>query len=190
VLTQNDIAFYAKEETELYAATTGEIQLNCIRYKHRENIRMNPQEELFAKLFNHEKSLVKDMDMLSLRAHREELARIAFEARVRLTAADDEEKERKKSSKAENRGFERNLNIDETSSDAINKIKNRQGKLSKMDKIKEGLIKMGMSEEAADKVISARNIKDTVGGHSDGSNKDGLVTKSENKLIFNPFEKK
>src|ERR1700747_1784259 len=79
---------------------------------------MTPQEELFSQLFNHEKILVKDMDTLTLRAHREELAKIAFEARARLTAADDEEKTRKKGDKPE--GFKRSLNTDETTTNAIN----------------------------------------------------------------------
>src|SRR5260221_11654525 len=69
---------------------------------------VTPQEELFSLLFNHEKVLVKDMDVLTLRAHREELAKIAFEARARLTAVDDEEQDRKKKHNGDGKtqGFE------------------------------------------------------------------------------------
>src|SRR6266850_1991034 len=81
---------------------------------------MTPQEELFSQLFNHEKVLVKDMDTLTLRAHREELAKIAFEARARLTAVDDEDNTRKKNNDKKPKGFERSLNTDETTTNAIN----------------------------------------------------------------------
>jgi hypothetical protein len=126
------------------------------RLIEREN--MTPQEELFAQLFNHEKNLVKDMDLLTLRAHREELAKIAFEARARLTAVDDEEKSRKRSlGKAE--GFERSLNVDETSSNAINTIKDRQKKLSGKEKMLEGLIQLymkgGMGRAEAEQIASS-----------------------------------
>lgn len=63
---------------------------------YKGELELTAQEELFSELFNHEKILVKDMDTLMLRAHREELAKIAFEARARLTAVDDEDNERKK----------------------------------------------------------------------------------------------
>lgn len=117
---------------------------------------MTPQEELFSQLFNHEKILVKDMDMLTLRAHREELAKIAFEARARLTAADDEENDRKKLAQPKGaKGFERSINTDESTSEAINTIKERQKKLSGKEKMLAGLSalyeKGGMSKEEAEK---------------------------------------
>ena len=121
---------------------------------------MTPKEELFAKLFAHEKVLVKDMDVLVLRAHIEELSRIAFEARARLTAADDEEKERTKKQKAAGKpsGFERSLNVDEVGSNAINAIKDRTAKLTKRDKVIAGLVAMGMTPADAEKLMSAGTI--------------------------------
>src|SRR6266545_4408092 len=120
---------------------------------------VTPQEELFAELFNHEKVLVKDMDLLELRAHREQLARIAFEARARLTAADDEEKDRRKQSDPKKAtGFARSLSTDETTTAAINAVKERQKKLTKAEKIQAGLEKLGISSADAAKLMSAGTI--------------------------------
>ena len=148
---------------------------------------MTPQEELFSQLFNHEKLLVKDMEILELRAHREELSKIAFEARARLTAVDDEERGRKKKN-GEVRGFERSLNTDETSTNAINTIKDRQKRMSKVEKIQAGLEKLGISTADAAKLMSAGTILGRI------KNAKGLIespkTENPSAPIFNPFEKK
>lgn len=121
---------------------------------------MTPQEELFANFFRAEKILVKDMNVLQLRAHREELAAIAFEARARLTAVDSEEKERKPSSGVT--GFQRSVNTDDTTSDAINAIENRNKRLNKKEKLRKSLEAMGVETADIDKIMSARNIRDVV----------------------------
>lgn len=152
---------------------------------------MTPQEQLFSELFNHEKVLVKDMDILVLRAHREELAKIAFEARARLTAVDDEENGRKKKAKDSDpnkpSGFSRSLNTDDKTSEMINTIKERQKGLSKIEKIVEGLIKLGYSRSEAEGKMSAGKVLAQVRA----SEKAIKETKTEEtKLVFNPFEKK
>ena len=178
---------------------------------------MTPQEELFSQLFNHEKVLVKDMDTLTLKAHREELAKIAFEARARLTAVDDEENTRKKTAKGDKpQGFARSVNTDETTTNAINTVKERQKRLTGKEKMLQGLIdlyvKGGMSrgeaEKAASSAMGAGNIlerlkdkeaakesltSDTV--RSPLSQENGFTMKpieqpKEVKSLFNPFEKK
>lgn len=156
------------------------------------NPRMTPQEKLHATLFYHEKVLVKDMDTLTLRAHIEELSKIAFEARSRHGAATDEEQTRKKTTGGKPKGFERSLNIDETTSDAINAIKDRQKKLTKAEKVQEGLKKLyelsgaTNSDKEAARVMSAQTIILQV--------KEKIAEKktetSEVKQIFNPFTKK
>jgi hypothetical protein len=160
---------------------------------------LTPQEELFSQLFNHEKILVKDMDMLTLRAHREELAKIAFEARARLTAADDEESNRKKKSQPKGpSGFERSVNTDETTTNAINAIKERQKKLTKAEKIQAGLEKLGISTADAEKLMSAGTILGRLNKVKSSEtekiveavSKQDSVEVSEPKKIFNPFEKK
>jgi len=163
---------------------------NIVNRLGKENI-MTPQEELFSQLFNHEKILVKDMEMLELRAHREQLAKIAFEARARLTAVDDEERTRKKS-RAEGEkpsGFERSLNTDETASNAINAIKDRQKRMSKVEKIQAGLEKLGISTADAEKLMSAGTILGRI-KNAKGLNQSTDETNKETTKLFNPFEKK
>lgn len=135
---------------------------------------MTPSEELFSKLFNHEKSLVKDMDDLTLRSHREELAKIAFEARARLTAADDEEKTRKP---RKEKGFTRSVKTDDVTSDAINHIVERTKEQKKADKFLEGMAKLGISNDVAATLLSAGTIK----AHLDKKNNP------DNKPVTEPF---
>lgn len=167
---------------------------------------MTPQEELFSQLFNHEKALVCDMDTLTLRAHREELAKIAFEARARLTAVDDEDNERKKKSNPKPKGFERNVNDNDIDKDAINVVKERQKRMSKLDKIQAGLVALGISTADASKLMTngavLARVKDAASKEtllddktirSPFSQDNGFVIKpkpEEPKPLFNPFEKK
>jgi len=156
------------------------------------NERMTPQEKLHAKLFYHETLLVKDMDTLTLRAHIEELSHIAFEARARHGAAAAEEQKRAKGDKKA-KGFERSLNTDPTTSDAINIIKERQKKLTKAEQLKKNLEQiykdMGLANAAAEaeKVMSARNIAGVV----KAPNVTPIPTPpSDGKTINNPFARK
>lgn len=151
---------------------------------------MTPQEELFKELFNHEKVLVKDMELLELRAHREELTKIAFEARARLTAVDDEEKGRRnKAAEGKPTGFSKSVNTDEASTDAINKIKERQKKLSKADKIRDGLLKLGIGSLDADKIMSARNILSQTQKAQNTTKPEEPKTSETTTPMFNPFSK-
>lgn len=169
---------------------------------------MTPQEQLFSELFNHEKLLVKDMDLLTLRAHREELAKIAFEARARLTANDEEEKSRKNVVAAGRpTGFARSVNTDEATTDAINTVKERQKKLTKAEKLQAGLEKLGISATDAAKILSAGAIlgqikdkksKDILTGdslHSPLGQENGFTLvkpqlEEPEVKVFNPFGKK
>lgn len=114
---------------------------------------MNPQEELFAKFYNIEKVLVKDMDQNTLREHREELQQIAFEAKARLVAADDENRERK--AKTNNKEW---LVTDDKQpydvSAAINVVKVRQARMSKADKMIADLRKINMDEDTIKEMVS------------------------------------
>lgn len=155
---------------------------------------MTPQEELFSELFNHEKKLVCDMDTLTLRAHREELAKIAFEARARLTAVDDEDESRKKRKTAEGKptGFERSLNTDDTATNAINAIKDRQKRLTKSERVQEGLKKLYElsgainPEKESNRVMSAQAIILEVQKKVE----EAKQIKESAQPVFNPFAKK
>jgi len=121
---------------------------------------MTPQEELFAKFYNHEKVLVKDMDHIVLREHREQLQTIAFEAKARLVAADDETRERK--AKTSNKEW---LVTDTTQpydvSAAINVVKTRQARMSKMDKLRDQLQKAGIDEATIKEMVGNLEKKAT-----------------------------
>jgi len=162
----------AKLHIAMNEAKIGEFVLKCIQAKRsnyatfvklkmpvkaKELFSMTPQEELFSEFFNSEKTLVKDMTILELRAHREELAKIAFEARARLTAVDDEEKGRKKK-KGEVTGFSTSLQTDELTTNAINNIEARKKKLSKDEKLIAGMAKLGIDAKAAQSIMSAGTL--------------------------------
>jgi hypothetical protein len=116
---------------------------------------MTPQEELFAKFYNQEKILVKDMDVTTLREHRDELSKIAFEAKARLVAADDETRER--GSKTKNKEWLVTTDTSQSSTDAINAVQARAKRLSKMDKIQKDLLAAGIDEETVKEMV--RNLE-------------------------------
>lgn len=211
----NGYCLYCKLSDDIYIYNPDRYYIRdvCIYHLSRGGKPLTPQEELFSKLFNHEKILVKDMDILTLRAHREELSKIAFEARARLTAVDDEEDGRKKNGKAKGQGFERSLNTDDTASNAINTIKERQKKLNKSERIQEGLKKLyelagsdNSGREVA-KVMSNKNIAEAIKKDKEAGTVRGpvnnpfvivghkeTVTKADETdtktKLFNPFERK
>lgn len=102
---------------------------------------MTKEEELFSEFYNKERILVKDMDLVQLREHRELLATIALEAKARCTASDEELRERKaRTSKKEW------LTTDQPVSDLINVPEVRKKRMSRMDKLKAELQKIGMAD--------------------------------------------
>lgn len=123
-------------------------------------INMTEQEKLFQDFYNHEKLLVKDMDIHKLREHREELSKIAFEAKARLVAADDETRER--TAKTKGKEWLTSVQGDQVSSDAINVIETRKKRMSKMDKLRADLQKIeGMTEETINEMIRGMEKKAT-----------------------------
>lgn len=216
----NGYCVYCKEANNVTIYNPDKYYIREIRIRHicgERSEPMTPQEELFSQLFNHEKLLVKDMDILTLRAHREELSKIAFEARARLTAVDDEDNDRKKKKNVVDgkpSGFSRSVNTDETTTNAINVIKERQRKLTGKEKMLAGLIALyeqsGLSkaeaEAVATKAMGARTILERVKDKASQdiikgeiipgpSGVESFTMKKpeeikENKPMFNPFAKK
>ena len=119
---------------------------------------MSPKELLFKKFFSEEKILVLDMDDAALMAHIQELQQIAFEARARLTASDDEARERSAKKKAA-KGFSANVNVaDDFTSNAINNINERQKKMSKQEKEIERLVSLGIDRKDAENMYKASTV--------------------------------
>jgi len=132
----------------------GLLDLKAFTDNQTENKKMTPQEELFARFYNHERILVKDINDIQLREHREELSKISFEAKARLVSADDETRERK--AKTSNKEWLLTT-ADVVSTDAINAVKVRKERMSKMDKMKEQLLKAGIDEDTVKEMI--RNLE-------------------------------
>jgi hypothetical protein len=131
-------------------------------YEHINRIECNemtPQEELFQKFYNQEKILVKDMDVSMLREHRDELATIAFEAKARLVATDDESRER--NAKSKNKEWLVTADSSQVNSDSLNIVKTRQARLSKMDKLKSQLLTAGIDEATVNEMVKNLERKAT-----------------------------
>jgi hypothetical protein len=125
-------------------------------------LNMTEQEALFAQFFNKGKLLVKDMDMTKLREHREVLARVVFEGKAHLAAVDDELRERKAKSGPKVKEWTLSPTSDQVTSDAINAVKVRKERMSKMDKIAADLRKIqGMDEDAINEIVSNLERKAT-----------------------------
>ena len=138
-----------KKEKNMATLTVEEIE---------NNPNMNAKEKKFAKFFAGEKTLVSQMDDAGLRAHIEELQDIAFEARARLFASDDEFRERG-AKKKRDKGFSTSVQTDDFTSEAINNIAERQKKMSKVDKEIERLVSMGIDRKDAENMYRATTMK-------------------------------
>ncbi len=121
---------------------------------------VTPQEELFAKFYNQEVMLVKDMDIIALRTHRDELAAIAFEAKARLVATDDEARTRNAKSKT-NKEWLVTADESQVNSDTVNAVKVRQARMTKMDKIKSQLLAAGIDDETVKEMVKNLERKAT-----------------------------
>lgn len=122
---------------------------------------MTEQEELFAKFYNEEKVLVMDMSIPELREHRDILSKIAFEAKAKLGAVDDVQRER--NAKTKNKEFIlTDASIRQTDSDALNAPKIRAARMNKIDKMRADLEKLGyLDDETINEMIRKMEKKGT-----------------------------
>lgn len=112
---------------------------------------MTPEEELFKKFFNAEKVVVASMELSQLRAYREELSEIAFQAKARLVAVDEEVRTR--TAKSKNKEWLTSVTSDQAASDAINAVETRKKRMSKMDKLRDQLSKAGLDDKTVKEMI-------------------------------------
>lgn len=169
----------------VYCEVYGRYNLNPDIASRLENP-LTPQEELFATLFNGYKTkpAVVAMTDLELHAHREELCEIAFKARAHIGAVDEIIKERKPK---QEKYFHRSIEGDSTSSDAINIVKERQARLTKREKIIEGLVKLGYTQADAEKKMSAGALLGMLKNKEE--NKTEEKKEEPKQPLFNPFKK-
>jgi len=131
-----------------------------IEDKENEDKELTKEEELFSKFYNQEKILVKDMDDVMLRDHRNELSQIAFEAKARLIATDDEGRER--SSKS-SKGKEWLIPADgsQVNTDAIAVVKTRAARMNKIEKLRKQLEEAGLDDETVNEMVKNLERKAT-----------------------------
>lgn len=118
---------------------------------------MTPNEELYREFFN---AVMANPEVhaktdLELRAEREQLIIVITKGRAEVDARDKILRERKPKGV---QGFAASINADETSTNAINTIKERQKRMSKEDKVREGMKKAGISAADIEKMMSAGNM--------------------------------
>lgn len=168
-------------------------------YLAAKELNVTPEEELYAKFYHHQKVLVKDMDLLQLREHRKELANVALEAKARVVATDDELRERNAKTKTKD-WLTTDTRQPYDVSSAINVPKLRKNRMSKMDRLREDLVKAGLDDTTINAMIGnlEKSVPDnklktiTFKAPSDKS-KGKLVTRSvqvkpvlKDKTPFNP----
>ena len=184
------------------------LDINKQYYEHlysRRTSPMTPEEQLFADFFQKHINIlhpyVQDMDILEIRAYREKMALIAKEGKAAVYAADKAEQEVKKAKNnsvknANLPGFERSLQQDGVTSDAINTIKDRQKRLSKQEKLHKMLMDIpGMSAAEASQMLSNTELLKRFKNKNQGEDLEKLkaekvIQEENNKPMFNPFEKK
>lgn len=98
-------------------------------------------EDLFAKFYNHEKILIANMSSDEFKAHEEELAKVAFEAKARLTAVVDKKREDNAKLRSSQKEWlmPRSGAEDALVSDAINAVGQRKKRMNKIEKLNEQL---------------------------------------------------
>lgn len=115
---------------------------------------MNENEQLFATFYNEERTLVRDIADDMLEEHIRELELIAREAKARLTAAAEEKRDRKAKKGSKGEWQIAPTGPDQSVTDTINKVKVRANKMSKLDKMRDSLLSLGMSDHEVDQMVS------------------------------------
>lgn len=175
-LTHNQVSINTIDKLRIYVA------LKEVNALSRE---MTDDERLFAQFFSHQKTLVRDMDDSQLRENREELRKMAIEAKAYLTAADDEIRER--NSKKKNKQFVTTIEP-QSHTDAINAVQVRAKRMTKIDKIRQDLLKV-LPEETVNKMIAEmekRATEQTVNVISFKTGKTDITGREEENIEVLP----
>lgn len=132
--------------------------------------------ELHMQFFNHERVMIKDLDTIQMHERREELRKIAFEAKARLTAHDEEERLRNANRSAEQKQWLLSSTTNDPNvTDAINAVKTRKARMSSADKNLAVLQNLGIAN--ADALVAAM-IKNKTGAAISSTASRVLVDKS------------
>jgi len=115
---------------------------------------MTPNEELHQKFFNEEAALVINLNDAELEEHIQELEMIAREAKARIIAAGEERRNRKAKSGSKGEWQIAPTGPDVTVTDSINKVKQRGSRISKLDKMRDKLAELGLSDNEINQMIA------------------------------------
>jgi len=112
-----------------------------------------PNEDLHAKFFNEEAMLVVNMSDIDLDEHIHELETIAREAKARILAASEEKRNRK--AKAGSKAWRiEPTGPDPTVTDSLNKVKQRSARMGKLEKMRERMSELGISDTDIEQMVS------------------------------------
>lgn len=115
---------------------------------------MTPNEELHQRFFNEEAALVANLNDVELEEHIQELEMIAREAKARIIASSEERKNRRAKSGSKGEWQIAPNGPDVTVTDAINKVKQRANRMSKLDKMKDQLAALGIPDSEINQMIA------------------------------------
>lgn len=105
----------------------------------------NDEKEWFIKLFSQTRTLIKDMDSVSLRETKAELIQIIREAKVKVSAIEEKENEDNRKLTAEQRKWKgSDKSVNPNISDAFGAVKERKARQSKLDKLAGNLANLGL----------------------------------------------
>lgn len=134
------------------------VEINRGIFYQRLLLTMTKDEELFAKYYTAGKILVESMTDDALLTHISDLKEILLEARAHMQAATDKIRE---SRKGKNKDWLVSVETDQVTSEAIAAVSVRKDRMSKLDKLREQLLKGGMDEEIVNEMIRNMNSKAT-----------------------------
>lgn len=122
--------------------------------ERRVNSIMTPNEELHAKFFREEAELVINLSDVELEEHIQELEMIVREGKARVIASNEEKRNRRAKSKSGGEWQIAPTGPDVTVTDSLNKVKQRTARMSKLDKIRDKLEALGISDKEIDQMVS------------------------------------
>lgn len=116
---------------------------------------MTTNEDKFAQFFNNETLLIASMSEIERIEHIQELEEIAFEAKARLTAAKNYDRDQKAKKRLGGEWTISPTEPDQTVTDSIKKVELRRQRMTKLDKTKARLIAAGIDLKDVETMISA-----------------------------------
>lgn len=121
--------------------------------RSEDKLTMTVNEEKHTKFFNEEMLLVQSMSDADLAEHIHELEDIAREAKARIMAGAQVQRDRA-AAKGNKAWRVEPVGPDPTVSDSLNKVKQRSARMGKLDKMREKLSVLGIPESEIDQMLA------------------------------------